>query len=72
MTIDYKDVAETLGEVPYPGPHIQAAITLCLLAAKLPVGEAERVLEAARCQHEYAVPMHAGDSFCIPCNKVVK
>lgn len=49
MTIDYKKVAETLKRNVY-STHVkehEAAIVLCLLAAKLPVGEAERVLEAA-------------------------
>lgn len=53
MTTDYKDVAETLRGVAarvdicdYAG-HLDAAIRLCELAAKLPGLEAERVLEAA-------------------------
>lgn len=48
--VDWKEVAETLRgfyQQDEEQPMLEAAIALCLLAAKLPPGEAELVLEAA-------------------------
>lgn len=53
MKTNWKEVAETLGvlvvQESYVAPQkaLRKAIRLCLLAAELPLGEAERVLEAA-------------------------